>query len=82
MTGKVNMEKDDFFKISKLTTRGHRFKIFKEHGTKLPRIQSFSQRIVKAWNALPPKVVSEATTNGFKNKLDDHWKNERYDTPF
>ena len=32
ITGKFNMNKDDFFKTSKLTTRGHNFKILKEHG--------------------------------------------------
>ena len=76
------MERKDFFKVSNLSTRGHQFKIFKEHGAKLARTQTFSQRIVNNWNALPQNVVSESTTNGFKNKLDEHWKNRRYATPF
>ena len=82
MTGKVNIDKDDFFKASKLTTRGHKFKIFKQHGKKLPRIQSFSHRIVNCWNKLTPEVVNAPTTNSFKNKLDEHWGSDIYETPF
>ena len=59
ITDKVDMDKEDFFRASKLITRGHRYKIFKEHGKKLPRIQTFSHRIVNDWNSLPSEVVNQ-----------------------
>ena len=82
LTGKMNINKGDFFKISQLTTRGHHYKIYKEHGTKLPRINSFSNRIINDWNRLTPEIVSATSTNSFKNKLDNKWKERMYDSPF
>jgi len=34
----------------------------------------FSQRIVYEWNKLPQVVIEATLVNGFKNKLDRHWK--------
>ena len=82
LTGQLNMSKDEFFKLSKTSTRGHHMKIFKEHATKLPRINTFSKRIVHEWNGLPSKVVKAGTVESFKEKLDDHWENRMYDHPF
>ena len=82
MTGKINVNKSSFFKMTQLSTRGHQFKIFKEHATKLSRINTFSQRIVNDWNSLPSKVVTAETINSFKNKLDEHWVACKFDTPF
>ena len=53
MTGKTNISKDDFFTSTNVTTRGHQFKIFKRHASKLPRINTFSNGIVNDWNQLP-----------------------------
>ena len=93
VTGRPN--KDDFFRISHLTTRGHKQttrghlttrghkqKMYKEHATKLPRINTFSNRIVKDWNDLSSQIVESSSINSFKNNLDNHWKNEIYATPF
>jgi len=33
-----------------------------------------SQRIVNEWNKLPQVVIEATSVNGFKNKLDRHWK--------
>ena len=52
------------------------------HSTKSTSLNAFSNRVVSDWNALPRDVVSANTTNGFKNKLDDHWKEERFENPF
>ena len=82
VTGRLNINKDDFFRISHLTTRGHKQKIYKEHATKLPRINTFSNRIVKDWNDLTSQIVESSSINSFKNNLDNHWKNEIYATPF
>ena len=80
-TGKVNMNKNDFFKASHLTTRGHKHKIFKDHVTKFPRINTFSNRIVRDWNELTSEIVEAQSTNSFKNKLDKFWDENRYETP-
>ena len=82
VTGKMNMNKDDFFKISHLATRGHPLKIYKQHAKKLPRINTFSNRIVNDWNKLPSKIVQAKSTNSFKNELDKYWSEEMYTTPF
>ena len=82
ITGKINMDKDEFFKISHLRTRGHEQKIYKEHAIKLPRINTFSNRIVRDWNNLTSEIVTAVSTNSFKNKLDKHWKEMIYYTPF
>ena len=37
---------------------------------------SFYQRTVRTWNNLPSSVVDAKCINSFKNKLDEHWKND------
>ena len=66
------MNKDEFFKLSQQTTRGHPLKIYKQHATKLPRINTFSNRIINDWNELTSEIVTATSTNSFKNKLDKH----------
>ena len=82
ITGKLDLKRDDFFKMTHLSTRGHRYKIFKQHARKLPRINSFANRIVNDWNALPSEVVESPSINTFKKKLDEYWINYAYDSPF
>ena len=82
ITGKMNIRKEDFFQMSHLTTRGHQHKIYKRHASKLPRINTFSHRIVNDWNELPAEIVEASSVNSFKNKLDQYWNNKVYDTPF
>ena len=52
ISGKVNIDKNIFFQFSTTATRGHRYNIYKQRATKLPKIQSFSNRIVSEWNKL------------------------------
>ena len=58
--------------------RGHNKRVFKHHATKRSRTESFSQRVVNNWNTLPAYVVNASSLNMFKNKLDEHWKYQRY----
>ena len=81
-TGAVGIKKEDFFEISPSSTRGHQYKITKKKATKSCRINTFSNRIIDDWNSLPSKVISATSVNNFKNKLDEHWKDEIYATPF
>ena len=78
----VNVEKEVFFKFNSSRTRGHQHKLFKEATTKLVRSQSFSRRVVNDWNSLPSDVVAANSVNVFKNKLDEHWENYLFETPF
>ena len=83
MTGRTNIDKDTFFKFTNHKTRGHSHKIFKEHATKLPRCNTYSNRIVSNWNQLPKKIVEATSVEAFKERLDKHWNNAMlYETPF
>ena len=82
MTDKVKLDSRKLFKSSDRTMRGHQYKIQKKQTKKLTTINACSNRIVNDWNILPSEVVSATSTNAFKNKLDDHWKDEMFQTPF
>ena len=82
VTNKVNVNKNHFFDFSKAQTRGHQYKIRKPKSTKLVRSKTFSQRVINDWNSLPQEVVDARTINEFKAKIDNHWKDEQYITPF
>ena len=45
---------------------------------RLPRVNTFSQRTVNDWNALPKHVVEAPSINSFKNMLDEHWDQRKY----
>ena len=82
ITGKMDINKENFFKTSNLRTRGHKLKICKQSAKKLHRVNTFSNRIVNEWNMLPSKVVQAESVNSFKNQLDKHWIGRIYETPF
>ena len=81
VAGRMNLNKEYFLKAPHSTTRGHKYKIFKEHAAKFTRINSFSNRIVRNWNELTSGIVGAPSTNTFKHKLDAYWKEKRYDAP-
>ena len=82
MTGKVGLDRNDFFMGAPSATRGHQYSVVKQKATKLCRIYNFSNRVIDDWNSLPSEVVSVETVDLFKEKLDEHWENEMYATPF
>ena len=82
ITEKINLDKDLFFKKSRLATRGHNYKLYKQHANKLVRINTFSKRIVNDWNGLDSKVVNAEKTQEFKNKLDHFWQDKAFMSPF
>ena len=63
-------------------TRGHRWKLSKPQAKKLVRRNAFSTRIINDWNSLPDSVVSAASVNQFKARLDKHWKDIMFHIPF
>ena len=70
-----------FFKfLPSQVTRGHRFKIHKQHAQRLVRSQSYSIQVVNDWNYLPEDVVNAKSVASFKKNLDNHWKDLQYST--
>ena len=60
-------------------TRGHPLKLFKVRTNRLELRRSyFTNRIVDDWNKLPEKVVMAKSLNSFKNQLDKHWGQDKY----
>ena len=59
-----------------LATCGHNHKLEKPRCKTSLRLQHFSRRIIKEWNALPSSVVNAKDVNDFKSKLDSHWNHE------
>ena len=63
-------------------TRGHCYKLFKQHTGSFQNQNSFSNRVINEWNKLPNHVVEAKSVNNFKNLLDEHWVDRKFDTPF
>jgi len=60
-----------FFKLADGSrTRGHRWKLVKEHSRCDARLHFFSVRVLNRWNSLPQSAVQVNSVNCFKNQLD------------
>jgi hypothetical protein len=57
-------------------TRGHRYKLPRNHNKTRLRQHYFKERIVGPWNSLPDKVVEAPSTKSFEKRLDKHWINQ------
>ena len=80
-SGKYDPEAADFIKWRKdhsvrETSRGNTHKIFVQRPNFSSRKHCFTMRAAKIWNSLPDHVASAKTINTFKNRLDNHWKNQ------
>ena len=93
MTGKERIDTHNIFNLRmNSTTRGHRYKILKQHAKSFVSQSTFCNRIVNDWNDLPHHIIEANNINTFKNALDKHWfdKNaldkhwfdKTFDTPF
>ncbi|VDM00082.1 unnamed protein product [Schistocephalus solidus] len=67
----------DFFELATTNTlRGHPIKL-RVTGARLDkRIFSFSNRVIKAWNALPANIIMSSSVDTFKRKFDQY--NHKY----
>ena len=82
LTNQLKIKGEELLSMGNVTTRGHKYKLFKQHATKFVNTNAFSNRIVTDWNSLPEYVVGAPSTDVFKKRLDDHWKERKYITPF
>ena len=80
LTGRLNVDKSKFFEMQLNTnTRGHSLKIFKQHARTFVKRQSFASRRINDWNMLPSHVVEATSVNIFKNELDRHWSQFKFE---
>ena len=64
-------------------TRGHELTLEKPRATSAIRLNSFSQRVINAWNKLPDYVIKCKEINPFKNALEKAWAKDpiKYEYP-
>ena len=76
MKGMEGLEPNKFFSFNTLSsTRGHKFKIYKQYTRLNIRKHFFSQRVIDDWNSLPEDAVNSDSLNGFKSQLKRVLKN-------
>ena len=61
-----------FFKFKKSITRGHQWKLEKQHINCQVRENWFTIRVINPWNKLPESIVNAPTISSFKSKLDKY----------
>ena len=54
-------------------TRGHEYKLMKQHCRLNIRANFFSNRIVNRWNKLPEELINLSNVQAFKKALDKRW---------
>ena len=82
LRGGMSIDSDKLLQLStNHTTKGHDWKLCKPRARTAARKQSFSNRVVNDWNALPADIVSAATVSQFKARLDTHWSHNMYTLP-
>ena len=82
VTNKVNINMHDFFQFGTLKIRGRQYKFLKLKSNKLVKYRCLSGRTFNDWNSLPLDIVQTKTVNNFKNKLDNHCKDQQHETTF
>ena len=55
-------------------SRGHRFKLTKQHCQTDIKKFAFRNRVVGYWNSLPAKVVEADSVVTFERRLDNFWE--------
>ena len=67
---------------SNITTRAHPYKLTKYRTNSKKYKYFFTNRVITLWTSLPEAVVCAPTMNLFKNLLDTHLNNYKYNTNF
>ena len=69
---------DLFFIYVNSVTRGHNYRIFKQHCKINPRLKFFTNRVINQWNSLPCCMITSDNLNKFKNNLNKYWNEIGY----
>ena len=69
-------EKKIFKPCKEVRTRGHSMRVQQTQYKSRVKRNTFSQRVVNDWNALPYAVVTSGSINHFKGRLQRWWKND------
>ena len=77
-----NIDPSLLLTLSKSHTRSNGLKLDKKHCNTSLRLSFFTQRVVNRWNSLPSVVVMAPSLDSFKNRLDNHWEDKKYDEVF
>ena len=80
--GGMDLDPDVFLNTAVArNTRGHPWRLVKPRAVSRIRRNAFSVRVVNDWNSLPSAVVTSASLNQFKNRLDTHWAHIAHTIP-
>ena len=74
ITGKENIDIENYLAYGESTSRGHSKKLYKRRGDKDVRKFSFPNRAIDQWNALPNEIVCVNTIHKFKDMYDKYVK--------
>ena len=74
----IDLDRQSFFQMSNLYTRGHSKKLYKPFSRLKIRSQFFSQRVIDEWNSLPNSVVCSVSLNEFKRNYDNYYGDKRF----
>jgi len=79
LNGLLNIDSSFFFSSTVYhSTRGHKFKLSKQHFHKNIRSHALSIRVINDWNSLPDYIVNASSLTLFKQLLDEHWTDYHY----
>ena len=80
INGFDNIDISKFFTFNDNNTRGHLFRLEKQHVRKSLRLNFFPTRCINEWNNLPEEIVCKTSVDSFKIALDKLWLHKRFDT--
>ena len=72
--GLTNIDLHDVLYLNQNGLRTNGLKLRKDSFNKENYASFFNNRVVDAWNELPPQVVEAPSLSTFKKRLDDHMK--------
>jgi len=67
-----------FHQPENAVTRGHSWKLAKNHSHCNSRLQFFSQRVINRWNSLSQEDIEVSPVNAFKGRL-ERWRRHPMD---